>query len=80
MDPELITLAEAAGIMGIETLHWDEQKERWMIHPTRRQNRLWELLPQLREQGFPARKLGKSWMVHKPSLGPWLLKHWSNAA
>jgi hypothetical protein len=76
----LITLAEAARIMGIETMHWDEQKEKWVIHPTRRQNRLWELLPTLLKQGFPASKLGKKWMVHPTKLQQWIEMKWSKAA
>lgn len=66
----LITLAEAARIMGIES---EAVK--------RPQNRLWELLPTLIPQGFPAHKLGNGrWRVHKDHLIAWLDKNWSKAA
>ncbi len=70
MEAVLITLAEAAVIMGIPS----EAKGK------RVQNRLWELLPRLMGQGFPVRRVGRRWMVHKPLLLRWMEEHWRRAA
>lgn len=65
MESYLISLAEAAQFMGIESQA-----------VKRPQNRLWELLPGLLLEGFPARKVGRRWMVHRAQLGEWITRNW----
>ncbi len=66
---QLITLGEAADTLGIPSKA-----------VKRPQNRLWEILPDLLKQGFPARKLGRRWMVDAQALRAWIERHWVRAA